>query len=116
MNNKGFSIIDLIIVLALFGIILIIGLCASHDMLKTSLLAFRTVSDGEVFTAAMNYAHDNDNLFSDKSYTCVGVNTLIRSGYLADTNDWQLREKIVKVNKGNITKVIYNVEYVNSCD
>ena len=115
MNNKGFSLVDLLLSLAMFGVVLIIGLCASHDMLKTSLIVFRSVSDEEVFNAAKNYVDDN-NMLDGNSYACVTVRDLVNYGYLADTNDYQLKNRIVKLKKDNITTIIYNVEYVNNCD
>ena len=116
MNNKGFTLVELLLCLAMFGIILVIGLCASRDMLKTSLVSLRPVGDDEVFRAATSYVNENKDVFNGKLYTCVTVKDLVDFGYLDDTNDYELKTKIVKLKRNNVTKRIYNVEYVNDCD
>ncbi len=116
MNRKGFTLVEFLICLALLGIVLVFGLCASSDMLRTSLSSLRSVSDNEVFKAAKAYVQENNVTFYDGSYTCVTVKELIDYGYLVDTNDYELRDKIVKVKKNKVTKVIYDIEYTSNCD
>ena len=116
MNRKGFTLVEFLICLVLLGIVLVLGLCASSDMLRTSLSSLRSVSDNEVFKAAKTYVQENNSVFNDDSYACVTVKELIDYGYLVDTNDYELRDKIVKVKKNKVTKVIYDIGYTNSCD
>ena len=116
MKRNGFTLIEFLICLSLLGIVLIIGISTSHKMLSTSLVTIRAVSDNEVFTAAKNYAIENQKIFNGKFYTCITVKDLIDYGYLADTNDITLKEKNVMIKKNKITKVIYNIDYTNNCD
>ena len=90
MNKKGFTLIEL-----LFGIILTIGLHASRDMMVTSFIQFRRVSEREIFSSAEKYVIDND--LSGKIY--VSVIKLVELGYIKDMNDTSVRDKCVLVNK-----------------
>ena len=116
MNNKGFTLIEFLICLVMLGVVLVMGICASRNSLATSLVTLRSVSDNEVFKATKSYVISENISFNDKSYVCVSVRDLIDYGYLADTNDLVLKEKIVKLKRNNITKVISNFEYVSNCD
>ena len=77
MNKKGFTLIELLAYLALLGIILTIGLHASRDMMVTSFIQFRRVSEREIFSSAEKYVIDND--LSGKIY--VSVIKLVELGY-----------------------------------
>ena len=48
--------------------------------------------------------------------TCVYVKDLIDYGYLDNTNDVTIREKLVKVSINNTTKVINSIKYVDICE
>ena len=115
MNKKGFTLVEFLVCLALLGIVLVFGLCASRNMLRTSLSSLRSVSDNEVFKAAKSYAQENTGIFNDAGSACVTVKELIDYGYLVDTNDYGLRDKKVELKKNKLTKVIYDVGYTSSC-
>ena len=116
MNKKGFTLIEFLMCLALLGIVLVIGLCASGNMLRTSLSSLRSVNDNEVFKAAKAYVLENNVSFSRKGYACVEVQDLVDYGYLLDTNDEELKNKIVKLKKNKRTKVIYDIGYTRNCN
>ena len=63
MNKKGFTLIEFLICLALLGIVLVIGLCASGGAIRTSLSSLRSVSESEVFKAAKSYSLENNSVF-----------------------------------------------------
>ena len=116
MNNKGFTLIEFLICLAMFGFVLVMGICASKNKLAASLAVFRPVSNNEVFKAAKDYFISQNISFDGKSYVCVDIRDLIEYGYLEDTNDQTLKEKIVKLKKNSITNLISNFEYTSNCD
>lgn len=115
MKKNGFTLIEFLVCLAMLGIVLVIGLAASHNMLTTSLAGLRVVSDDEVFKAAKNYVNEKNISFNDNGYVCVSVNDLIDNGYLVDTNNYELKNKLVKLKKNSVTKVISRMWYVDSC-
>ena len=116
MKKNGFTIIEFLVCLAMLGIVLFIGICASRKMLATSLVSFRTVNDDEVFKAAKAYVNENNIDNTYKSYICVKVSDLINYGYLLDTNDQKLKEKTIKLKKNVVTKTISAMEYINDCE
>ena len=116
MNQKGFTLVEFLICIVLLGIVLVLGLCSSTDMLRTSLSSLRSVSDNEVFKAARSYALENNSTFDSNGHTCIMVHDLIDYGYLLDTNDYELRSKGVILKKNKITKVIYDMEYTSNCE
>ena len=116
MKKNGFTLIEFLASLAMLGIVLVIGLFASRNMLTTSLAGFRAVSDTEVFKAAKTYVNEKNISFNDKGYTCVSVRDLIDYGYLIDMNDDKVKNMHVKLKKNSLTKVISKAWYVDNCN
>ena len=114
MNKNGFTLIELLGCIALLGIVLVIGLYASHGTLATSLYQLRSVSDNEVFKSARLYFQEFNLKYHD-GYTCVKVQDLIDYGYLDNTNDESVKHRIVKVFCDEGTKTITNIEYDDNC-
>ena len=116
MNKKGFTLIEFLVCIVLLGIVLVIGLYSSGDMLKTSLSSLRSVSDNEVFKAAKAYAQENNDIFDRNGNACVNIQDLIDYGYLMDMNDSEIKNKMVALRKNKMTRVIYDIEYTSNCD
>ena len=114
MNRQGFTLIEMLACLALLGIVLGVGLVSSRGTLSTSLTQFRSISDSEVFEAARTYAV-SENITFNNGYACVIVSELIDLGYLEYTNDEDIRERIVQINKNDSTKVIESIKYTQVC-
>lgn len=114
MDRQGFTLIEMLACLALLGIVLGIGLVASKETLSTSLTQFRVISQTEVFEAARTYAI-SENITFDNGYACVNVSELIELGYLEYTNNEDIKNKIVQINKNNSTKVIESIRYIKVC-
>ena len=115
MKKNGFTLVELLVSLAILGVILLIGITANRNALATSLMGFRNVSDNEVFVAARNYVN-GENVSLKKGYTCVYVKDLIDYGYLGNINDNQVKNRLVKVSINKVTKVINKIKYVDICE
>ena len=115
MKKNGFTLVELLICFALMGFVLLLGIVANRNTLATSLTQIRNVSDNEVFEAARNYVNSG-TVSLEKGYACVYVKDLIDYGYLDNTNDSKIGERLVKVSISNVTKVINNIRYVDICE
>ena len=115
MKKNGFTLVELLVSLALLGLVLMMGIIANRRALATSLSDFRNISDNEIFVAARNYV-TGENVSLKKGYTCVYVSDLIDYGYLDNVNSEEIRNRLVKVSRNKVTKVINNVKYVDVCE
>ncbi len=115
MKKNGFTLVELLVSLAILGVVLLMGLYATKGTAATSVLGIRNITDNEVFSAARNYVIE-ENISLKKGYTCMYVKDLVDYGYLVDTNDKELESKLVKVYRNNVTKVIDKIKYVDVCD
>lgn len=115
MKKNGFTLVELLVSLAVLGIVLLMGIYATKGTVATSLIGLRNVSDNEIFVAARNYVI-GENISMKKGYTCMYVKDLVDYGYLGDTNSDEIKNRLVKVSRNNKTKVIDKIKYVDVCD
>lgn len=115
MKKNGFTLAELLISLAILGIVLLMGIYSVKGTAATSILGIKNITDNEVFAAARNYVI-GENISMKKGYTCMYVKDLVDYGYLTGVNDNELNDKLVKVSRDNITKVINKIKYVDVCD
>ena len=115
MKKNGFTLVELLVSLAILGVVLLIGIMANRRALATSLVEFRNVSDSEVFIAARNYVI-GENVSLKKGYTCMYVKDLVDYGYLDSTNNKDIEDRLVKVSINKVTKVINKIKYVDICE
>lgn len=115
MKKNGFTLVELLVSLAILGLVLLIGIMANRRALATSLVEFRNIGDNEVFVAARNYV-EGENVSLKKGYTCVYVQDLVDYGYLDATNNMDVRDRLVKVSINKVTKVINKIKYVDICE
>ena len=115
MKKNGFTLVELLVSLAVLGMVLLMGIFATKGTAATAVFGIRSITDNEVYEAAKNYVVGED-ISMKKGYTCMYVKDLIDYGYLVDTDDSKLEKKLVKVSRNNRTKVIDNVKYVEVCD
>ena len=71
------------------------------------------IKNNETFKAAKLYVMETNKTFNDEGYTCVNVSDLVSYGYL---NYETYEEKTIKVIRNNNTKVITNIDYVETCE
>ena len=111
MNNKGFSLTELLAVLFLFGIVVSIGLYTTKATLSTTMTTLELVTDNQIFNAAKNYIIEQNIPFNNEQKICVKVTELIEYGYLSNNIDDEIKQKIIQINKDINTKVISKIEY-----
>lgn len=110
MNNKGFTLVEFTIWLLGIIVLFIIVLRMSSN-LATSIA--KPISDKQVFAAAENYVIREDISFNSDNYVCVTKKHLERTGYLKKVDNL---DRIIKLSRNNVTKVINKIEYVNECE
>ena len=118
MNNKGFSLVELLGCLVLLGVILGIGLYSSRGTLSTSLTIFDQVSENEIYDAAEIYLLENGGKWinNGEEYSCVKVSSLVDMGYFEYGEITNYSDKYVKVVRDSITRVISDRELVDECE
>ena len=78
MNNKGFSLIELLGCLCLLTIFLLIGLYSAKDTLATTFSILNGVSENQIYSAARMYVVEKQVTWSsgDNEYVCITVDEL----------------------------------------
>lgn len=118
MNNKGFSLIELLGCLMLLGIILGIGLYSAKGTLATSLSTIDQVSENEIYDAAEVYVLEYSASWINvgDEYTCLTVEDLVDAGYF-DYSEVKLDVyKKIKIIRDSNTRVINSVKFVDNCE
>lgn len=86
MNRKGYTIIELIIVMIVFGVITAITISATSYAFKDNSDEFYKVRVSNIESNAKRYAMTIDELKTEGSKV-ITVNDLVDNGYLSPDND-----------------------------
>ena len=118
MNNKGFSLVELLGCMVLLVLIFGIGLYSARGTLATSDDVLNQVSNKEIEDAAKMYVLEypvtwNNN---DIEYTCVTIRELVDAGYFEDMEVEEAKNKEIKIVRNKNTKVIENTLIVDECE
>jgi prepilin-type N-terminal cleavage/methylation domain-containing protein len=118
LNNRGFSLIELLGSLALLTLIFCIGLYNAGGTLSTALTTLDNISDGEIKNAAEIYIIENPvSWINDgNEWTCITTFDLVDKGYFDDSDVTSYKDKKIKLVRDSISKVITNVSVVDSCE
>ena len=118
LNNRGFSLIELLGSLALLALILCIGLYSARGTLSTSLITLDSVSENEIKNAAELYVIENPvSWINDgNEWTCIKTFDLVDKGYFDDNEVTSYKDKKIKLVRDSISKVITSVLIVDSCE
>ena len=81
MNNKGFTLIEMLACVALLAFVLTLGIIASRNTLATPLSQISTISNNQVKEAARLYAIEQNKEWKNGT-TCVTIQELVDYGYL----------------------------------
>lgn len=118
MNNKGFSLIELLGCLVLLAVILGIGLYSAKGTLSTTLTTLDSVSENEVYSVTEAYIMENQISWinNGEEYTCLTTNNLVDDGYFESKEVELYKTKKIKVVRDSVTKVISSIKLVEVCE
>ena len=118
MNNKGFSLIELLGSLIILGLILGIGLFSARGTLGLVDDKMNLVSENEIFDAASLYVIENPRKWINDGdeYTCFSILELVDYGYFDDSEIVEYRDNSIRIVRNSNTKVVENVIFVDSCE
>ena len=111
MNNKGFSLVELLASLVIIAILFGVVVYLVRGTYSTTMTQFDTIDDRQVFSSAKSYSLET-NAFGTNDYACITIKELIDYGYLSNKN---YEDKIIKLTRNNTTKVIEEIKYVDKC-
>lgn len=114
MNNKGFTLIEMLACVALLAFVLTLGIIASRDTLATSLSQTAVISNNQVKEAARLYAIEMNKKWTNGT-TCVTVRELVDYGYLDNNKVSDEIDNIIEITRDIKTKTIISIDYVDKC-
>ena len=118
LNNRGFSLIELLGSLMLLGLILCIGLYSARGTFSTSLTTLDNISENEIKDTAEIYVIENPvSWINDgNEWTCITTFDLVGKGYFDDNEVTSYKDKKIKIIRDSRSKVITSVLIVDSCE
>ena len=118
LNNRGFSLIELLGSLALLALILCIGIYRAGDTLSTSLTILDNISENEIKNSAEIYVIENPVswIHDNGEWTCITTLDLVDKGYLDEDDIISYKDKEIKIVRDSSSKVITSVLIVDSCE
>ena len=113
LSNKGFTLVELLVVIALLAIISVIAVYSAVNVIGSAKQKSYEVSISNIEKQAGTYALENQNEFvwldidgdltKTKQYFCVSVQDLIDSGYFkSDVLDSYIKEGVTVQSSDNI--------------
>lgn len=118
MNNKGFSLIELLGSLVILGVILGIGLYSARGTLGLVNDSMNEVSENEIYDAAEMYVLENATKWinNGEEYACLTVLELVDYGYFDEGEIAKYRDNSIRIVRNGNTKVVENITFVDSCE
>ena len=118
MNNKGFSLIELLGSLIILGLILGIGLFSARGTLGLVDDKMNQVSENEIFDAASLYVIEDPRKWINDGdeYTCFSILELVDYGYFDESEVEKYHDDFIRVVRNSDTKVVENIIIVDSCE
>ena len=119
MNNKGFTLVELLGCFVLLTIVFGIGIYFTSGTLSTTLTTAQMVSENEIYNTSKTYILENGiqwNMDNDLEYACVCISDLVESGYFKTEEVSGYMNDFTKVFRNINTKVINEVKIVKECN
>ena len=113
MNNKGFTLMELLAVLVIIGVVFGITFYILRGTMATSLTQMDEAVNNQIYEAAKSYVIETNQQFNRSGYACVSLQELIDSGYVSNVDNPQ---QIIKITRNLETKVIEEIKYVEKCN
>lgn len=107
MNNKAFTLIELVAIIALLGIIFLITYTEVNKSLEKSQTQLDKVQESNIKAATKNWTVDNlDKLPEESKRSCnVSLNTLQEGGYIGKVMDPKAKKNEISDIYVTITKI-----------
>ena len=102
MNNKGFTLMELLAVLVIIGVVFGITFYILRGTMATSLTQMDEAVNNQIYEAAKSYVIETNQL-----------QELIDYGYVNNVDNPQ---QIIKITRNLETKVIEEIKYVEKCN
>lgn len=112
MNRKGYTLIELLAVLAIIGIIFGLVIYYVRGTSASTMTQIDNINDNMIFNAAKNYVLEMNKQYNQEGYLCINTNELVEYGYIKKIDI----DKIIKITRNVKTKVVEKVEYVDICE
>lgn len=113
MNNKGFTLMELLAVLVIIGVVFGITFYILRGTMATSLTQMDEAVNNQIYEAAKSYVIETNQQFNRSGYACVSLQELIDYGYVNNVDNPQ---QIIKITRNLETKVIEEIKYVEKCN
>ena len=107
MNKNGFTLVELLGSLFIFGIIITMGLYFIGDTFSQTKEEISKLEDSEIYNAVYAYVIENNKEFID-GYLCIDMQEVKDMGYINNIDKY----KYVGIYQDIDTKVIKGMEYV----
>ena len=118
LNNKGFTLFELLGCLIILGIIFGIGLYSARGTLATADTMMNKISENEIYETVKLYIVEYPQSWYDgyEEYACVSVDELVDYGYFDRNEVIDYFGKDIRIVRDNSTKVINKIEFVDVCE
>lgn len=118
MNNKGFSLVELLGCLMLLLTILCIGLYSARGTLARTFSVLDSIDENEIYNASEMYVLEYNVKWNNgiEEYTCLTIRELVDKGYFNTDEVSSYIDKEVKVIRDSETKVVSDVKVVDVCE
>ncbi len=125
MNKKGFTLVELLVTVAIVGLVIGFSTFGIIKIVENSKTRAKTLSEKNIMSAARTYSGETDSSNWKRNDTypyeayCVTVGELMNKGLLdknANLTEGITRDSIIIVNRDKITYAIENQEIVKETD
>ena len=128
LNNKGFTLVELLATIAVLSLVILISIYVSVEVIDTAKTKSYMVTKNEIEKQATNYLIENSNrlffepVIDGKEYYCITVENLIDMGYFKNKilkskkskNDTVKANDYIYVLRDSNTKTLISTTYNNS--
>lgn len=118
LNNKGFSLVELLGCFVILTLILLVGLYSARGTLATTFSNLTGISENEIYDASEMYVMENQVTWinGDGEYTCLTVEQLVEDGYFNYDEVVEYKDRKIKIIRNSNTKVVSQVSLVDNCN
>lgn len=112
MNNKGYTLFEMLACIVILGIVLYFGISITKGTFSSSYEEIDKIRDNEIFNASIAYAYEKNVNWINNS-VCISIKELVDYGYI-DNNE-NNDNKYVRIIRNDSYSII-NTFYDNNCN